>query len=44
VPRDREKEFKLGDRVILSTKAFVPIVRKTEAAFKNPSSGRLSDL
>ena len=28
VPRDQEKEFKLGDRVLLSTKAFVPIVRK----------------
>ncbi len=44
VPRDQEEEFKPGDRVILSTKAFVPIVRKTEAALKNPSSGRLSDL
>jgi len=29
VPRDQEKEFKPGDRVLLSTKAFVPIVRKT---------------
>ena len=28
VPRDQEKEFKPGDRVLLSTKAFVPIVRK----------------
>jgi len=28
VPKDQEKEFKLGDRVLLSTKAFVPIVRK----------------
>jgi len=44
VPRDQEKEFKPGDRVLLSTKAFVPIVRKTEDAFKNPSSGRPSSL
>ena len=29
VPKDQEKEFKPGDRVLLSTKAFVPIVRKT---------------
>jgi molybdate transport system ATP-binding protein len=29
VPRDQEEEFKPGDRVLLSTKAFVPIVRKT---------------
>ncbi|AHE95947.1 GTPase [Thermocrinis ruber] len=28
VPKDQEKEFKPGDRVLLSTKAFVPIVRK----------------
>jgi molybdate transport system ATP-binding protein len=42
VPGDQEEEFKPGDRVILSTKAFVPIVRKTEAVLKNPSSGRHS--
>jgi molybdate transport system ATP-binding protein len=34
VPKDQEKEFKPGDRVLLSTKAFVPIVRKTEAVLK----------
>ncbi|MFZ8859127.1 MAG: ABC transporter ATP-binding protein [Thermocrinis sp.] len=28
VPKDQEKEFKPGDKVLLSTKAFVPIVRK----------------
>jgi hypothetical protein len=33
-PKDQEKEFKPGDRVLLSTKAFVPIVRKTEAVLK----------
>jgi len=44
VPRDQEKEFKPGDRVLLSTKAFIPIVRKAEDAFKNPSSGRPSSL
>ena len=44
VPKDQEEEFKPGDRVILSTKALVPIVRKTEDSFKNPSLGRLSGL
>jgi molybdate transport system ATP-binding protein len=43
VPRDQEKEFKPGDRVLLSTKAFVPIVRKTYASFKDPSSERSSN-
>jgi hypothetical protein len=36
VPRDQEEEFKPGDRVLLSTKAFVPIVRKAEVVFKIP--------
>jgi len=44
VPRDQEKEFKPGDKVILSMKAFIPIVHKAEASFKNPSSGRPSNL
>jgi len=34
VPRDQEEEFKPGDSVLLSTKAFVPTVRKTEAVLK----------
>jgi hypothetical protein len=44
VPKDQEKEFKSGDRVILSTKAFVPIVRKAEVVLKNPSSEHPSNL
>jgi molybdate transport system ATP-binding protein len=44
VPRDQEEEFKPGDRVLLSTKAFVPIVRKAEAVLKNPSSEHPSNL
>jgi molybdate transport system ATP-binding protein len=44
VPKDQEEEFKPGDRVILSTKAFVPIVRKAEVVLKNPSSERPSNL
>jgi len=43
VPRDQEKEFKPGDKVLLSTKAFVPIVRKVDASFKDPSSERSSN-
>jgi len=43
VLKDQRKDLKPGDRVLLSTKVFVPIVRKADASFRDPSSERSSN-